>query len=245
MLLVYQGLSPFLTALLGGVLAFLVGLVAGLITLRTRGPAFIISTVALLLVVTLWLDNWELAGASNGLSLPLPPFPISWLKVPFYYSMFVSAVGAVFLGYRVQHSKLGLALRAIAQDEVKAEVAGVNTRRLKILAFALSAFFPGVVGAIFAYNLTYIRPTIFLVIGVAAQIVLMAIIGGRGSVAGPVIGAVLIIALNELSLIYFGATELNIVVTGGMMIVVLLFFPGGIVGYLREKGRLPAVLDWD
>jgi branched-chain amino acid transport system permease protein len=159
--------------------------------------------------------------------------------------MFIAAVGAVFLGYRVQHSKLGLALRAIAQDEVKAEVAGVNTRRLKILAFALSAFFPGVVGAIFGYNLTYIRPTIFLVIGVAAQMVLMAIIGGRGSVAGPVIGAILIVALNELSLIYFGATELNIVVTGGMMIVVLLFSPGGIIGYLREKGRLPAILDWD
>ncbi|HKX75233.1 MAG TPA: branched-chain amino acid ABC transporter permease [Acidimicrobiia bacterium] len=245
MLLVYQGLSPFLTAVLGGALAFLVGLVAGLITLRTRGPAFIISTVALLLVITLWLDSWELAGGSNGLSLPLPPFPIQWLKVPFYYAMFVAAVGAVFLGYRVQHSKLGLALRAIAQDEVKAEVAGVNTRRLKILAFALSAFFPGVVGAIFGYNLSYIRPTVFLIIGVAAQMVLMAIIGGRGTVAGPVIGAVLIVALNELSLVYFGATELNIVITGAIMIVVLLFFPGGIVGYLREKGKLPAILDWD
>jgi branched-chain amino acid transport system permease protein len=99
--------------------------------------------------------------------------------------MFLAAVRAVFLGYRVQHSKLGLALRAIAQDEVKAEVAGVNTRRLKILAFALSAFFPGVVGAIFGYNLTYIRPTIFLVIGVAAQMVLMASSEGLGAWRDP------------------------------------------------------------
>ncbi|HEU4751224.1 MAG TPA: branched-chain amino acid ABC transporter permease, partial [Acidimicrobiia bacterium] len=140
---------------------------------------------------------------------------------------------------------LGLALRAIAQDETKAEVAGINTRRLKILAFALSAFFPGVVGAIWGYSLTYLRPTIFFVIGVAAQMVLMAIIGGRGTVAGPVLGAVLIVALNEVAVTQFGSTELNIVVTGVILIVVLLFFPQGIVGTLREKGRLPAVLDWD
>jgi branched-chain amino acid transport system permease protein len=245
LLLVFQGISPFASAVLGGLVAMLVGLVAGFITFRTRGPAFIISTIALLLMTSLLFDNWDLVGGSNGMELPLPPFPLRWLKMPFYYAMLVAAMGAVFLGYRVQHSKLGLALRAIAQDETKAEVAGIDTRRLKILAFALSAFFPGVVGAIWGYSLTYLRPTIFFVIGVAAQMVLMAIIGGRGTVAGPVMGAVLIVALNEVAVTQFGSTELNIVVTGVILIVVLLFFPQGIVGTLREKGRLPAVLDWD
>ncbi|MEX0699284.1 MAG: branched-chain amino acid ABC transporter permease [Acidimicrobiia bacterium] len=245
LLLVFQGISPFASAVLGGLVAMLVGLVAGFITFRTRGPAFIISTIASLLMTSLLFDNWDLVGGSNGMELPLPPFPLRWLKMPFYYAMLVAAMGAVFLGYRVQHSKLGLALRAIAQDETKAEVAGIDTRRLKILAFALSAFFPGVVGAIWGYSLTYLRPTIFFVIGVAAQMVLMAIIGGRGTVAGPVLGAVLIVALNEVAVTQFGSTELNIVVTGVILIVVLLFFPQGIVGTLREKGRLPAVLDWD
>lgn len=245
LLLVFQGVSPFATAVLGGLVAMLVGLVAGFITFRTRGPAFIISTIALLFMTSLLFDNWNLVGGSNGMELPLPPFPLRWLKLPFYYAMLVAAIGAVFLGYRVQHSKLGLALRAIAQDETKAEVAGIHTRRLKVLAFALSAFFPGVVGAIWGYSLTYLRPTVFFVIGVAAQMVLMAIIGGRGTVAGPVLGAVLIVTLNEVAITQFGSTELNIVVTGVILIVVLLFFPQGIVGTLREKGRLPAVLDWD
>lgn len=245
LLLLELGWSPFATAPLAGLFAMLLGLIAGLITYRTRGPSFIISTIALLLVVTLLMDNWSFLGGAAGLSLPLPGFEISWLKVPFYYAMFVAAVGAVLLGYRVQHSKFGLALRAIASDEVKAEVAGVNTRKFKVMAFALSAFFPGVVGAVWGYSLAYLRPVIFFIIAVAARMVLMVIIGGRGSVAGPVIGAVVVIFLDEASVTLFGATELNLVITGALLVVTLLFFPMGIIGTLREKNRLPAWLDWD
>ena len=242
---IHLGISPFASALLAGVFTMLVGIPTGLISLRTRGPAFIISTIALLLLVTLWLDNFEFAGGTDGLNMALPPFPIEWVKVPFYYGMLIAAAGAVWLGWRVLHSKLGLALQAIAQDEVKAEVAGVDTRRLKVVAFALSAFFPGVVGALWGYSLTYVRPLIFFTIGLAAQMVLMVIVGGRGTVAGPVIGAITIVALNEASLTYFGGNELNIVFTGAILVVVLLFFPQGVVGSLRERGRLPAFLDWD
>lgn len=245
LLLLEFGWSPFLTAPLAGLFAMLLGLLAGLITYRTRGPAFIISTIALLLVVTLLMDNWSYLGGSSGLSLPLPGFELSWLKVPFYYAMLISAVLAVLLGYRVQHSKFGLALRAIASDEIKAEVAGISTRKFKVMAFALSAFFPGVVGAIWGYSLAYLRPVIFLLIAVAARMVLMVIIGGRGTVAGPVIGAALVVLLDEASITLFGASELNLVITGALLVATLLFFPLGIVGTLRERGRLPAWLDWD
>ena len=244
-LLVYLGWSPFLTAALAGMVGFVVGLVVGLITLRTRGPAFIIATIALLLMAALVFDNWELVGGANGLSLPLPDFPRQWARAPFYLAMLAAAAGSVLLSWRVAHSKLGLGLRALAQDEVKAEVLGINTSRYKILAFALSGIFPAVVGAIWGYNLTYLRPSIFFTIGIAAEMVLMAIIGGRGTVAGPVLGAVLLVALNEASVAQFGSSELNIVVTGGILIVVLLFFPLGIVGSFRQRRRLPAFLDWD
>jgi branched-chain amino acid transport system permease protein len=244
-LLVYQGWSPFLTAPVAGLVGMALGLVVGFITLRTRGPAFIIATIALLLMVALIFDNWELVGGANGLSLPLPGFSREWARVPFYAAMFIAALGSVLLTWKVAHSKLGLGLRAIAQDEVKAEVLGIDTRRYKIIAYALSAIFPAVVGAIWGYSLTYVRPSIFFTIAIAAQMVLMAIIGGRGTVAGPVVGAVLLVLLNEFSVAQFGSSELNIVVTGGILIVVLLFFPLGIVGSLRQRGRLPAFLDWD
>jgi branched-chain amino acid transport system permease protein len=245
LLLLEFGWSPFYTALLAGVVSLALGALAGLITYRTHGTSFIVATVALLLVVTLLMDNWEYLGGSNGLSLPLAPFDTSWVKVPFYYAMFVAAALATMLGYKVAHSKFGVALRAISEDEVKAEVSGIDTRRYKLMAFALSAFFPGVVGALWGYSLAYLRPVIFLIIAVAARMVLMVIVGGRGTVAGPVIGAVLIIALDEASVTFFGSSELNLVITGAILVVVLLFFPAGIVGSLREAGRLPAWLDWD
>ncbi len=244
-LLVYQGWSPFLTAPLAGLVGMALGVIVGLITLRTRGPAFIIATIALLLMSALVFDNWELVGGANGLSLPLPGFSREWVRVPFYVAMALTALGSVLLSWKVAHSKLGLGLRALAQDETKAEVLGIDTRRYKIIAYALSAIFPAVAGAIWGYSLTYVRPSVFFTIAIAAQMVLMAIIGGRGTVAGPVIGAVLLVAVNELSVSQFGSSELNIVVTGLILLVVLIFFPLGIVGSLRQRGRLPGFLDWD
>ena len=100
-------------------------------------------------------------------------------------------------------------------------------------------------GALWGYYLTYLGPTIFLTILVGAKFVLMTILGGRGTVAGPVVGAVVFIVANEFFVASFGATELNIAATGLLLILVLLFFPEGIVGTLKHKGRLPRVLDWD
>ena len=243
--LFYYGVSPFLTAILGGLAAVALGLVAGLITLRTRGPAFIISTIALLFMFLLIFENVDYLGGTAGLPLPSAPLPQDWLRAPFFYAMLLAAVGSIVLSYQVAHSKFGLGLRAIAEDETKAEVAGVPTRFYKILAFALSAFWVGFVGAMWGYSLAFVRPTLFFTVAISAEMVLMAIIGGRGTVAGPVIGAVVIYTVNEFSITQFGSSEINIVVVGVLLVIVLLFFPLGIVGSLREKGRLPAFLDWD
>lgn len=244
-LFAYVGVSPFLTAPVAGLLCVALGAVVGFITLRTRGPAFIISTIALMLIARILFDNWDLLGGSNGLSLPLLDLGTGLIKVPFYYGMLLCAAGAVYLSYRVRHSKFGLGLRAIAEDEVKAEAAGIDTRAYKIAAFALSGFFIGTAGALWGYSLFYLRPEAFLTLAVAADIVLMAIIGGRGTVTGPIVGAVLIVAFNEISVSQLGGSEINLAVTGLLLMAALLFFPLGVVGTLREKGRLPRALDWD
>lgn len=244
-LMIYFGLSPFLTAPLAGLVATAVGLLVGLITLRTRGPAFIISTIALVLLGKIWFDNWGLVGGAGGMSLPLLSLPHNLLKVPFYYGMLLTAMGAVYTSFRIRHSKFGLGLRAISQDEIKAEVAGIPTHLYKILAFAISGFFVGVAGALWAYSLTYLRPSAFFTIGLAADMVLMSILGGRGTVTGPALGAIILVAINEMSVAKFGSTELNIVIVGLILLVTLLFFPQGVVGTLKEYGKLPKVLDWD
>src|SRR4029079_12913492 len=140
----------------------------------------------------------ESLGGADGMSLPLPDLPAATAKLPFYYGMLAVAIAAVYTSYRIRHAKLGLGLRAIAEDEVKAEAAGIPTRLYKIIAFAISALFIGIAGGIWGYYLTYLKPTIFLQILTSAEIVLMVILGGRGSVAGPVLGAILLIAADEV-----------------------------------------------
>ena len=244
-LFAYFGISPFIAFPLCGLIAMAFGFLIGMITLRTRGPTFIISTIALVLLTKILFDNWKYVGGTNGISLELLDLPVEWVKLPFYYAMLVLAIGAVYLSSRIRRSKFGLGLRAISQDETKAEVAGIPTRLYKILAFALSGLFIGMAGALWGYYLTYLSPVIFLSILVGAKFVLMTILGGRGTVSGPVVGAFVFIAFNEVSVSQFGATELNIVVTGLALLLVLLFFPEGIVGTLKRNGKLPKFLDWD
>ena len=243
-LMTFGGVSPLWAAPLAGVAGFAIGLPVGLITLRTRGPAFIISTIALLMLARLALDNTESLGGADGLSLPLPDLPAATQKLPFYYGMLAVAIAAVYTSYRIRHAKLGLGLRAIAEDEVKAEAAGIPTALYKIVAFALSAVFIAIAGAIWGDYNTYLKPSDLFQILTSAQIVLMAILGGRGTVAGPVIGAIVLVAADELVVAKLGSTELNLAAKGAAMIVVLMAFPDGIVGTLKARGRLPRILDW-
>ena len=243
-LMTFLGVSPLWSAPLAGVAGFAIGLPLGLIALRTRGPAFIISTIALLMLARLALDNTESLGGANGLSLPLPDLPAATQKVPFYYGMLAVAIAAVYTSYRIRHAKLGLGLRAIAGDEVKAEAAGIPTALYKIVAFALSAVFIAIAGGIWGDYNTYLKPSDLFQIRISAQIVLMAILGGRATVAGPVIGAIVLVAADELAVAKLGATELNLAAKGAVMILILLAFPDGIVGTLKARGRLPRILDW-
>jgi branched-chain amino acid transport system permease protein len=245
MIFVFWRISPFITAPIAGIFAMAAGLLFGLIALRTRGSTFIISTIALVLLVAETLDNWKLSGGTNGLPMPMIPLEGAIAKIPFYYYMLAIMVLCVLMTYFIKHSKFGLALRAISQDETKAEVAGIPTRQYKILAFGLSGLFIGMSGAIYGYSLTYLRPSIFLTVAIGTGIVLNTILGGKGTVSGPVIGAAIMLAVNEFVVSKLGASELNIVVTGLILIFVLLFFPDGIVGTLRNKGVLPTFLDWD
>jgi branched-chain amino acid transport system permease protein len=245
MIFVFWRISPFITAPLAGLFAMACGLLFGLIALRTRGSTFIISTIALVLLVAETLDNWKLTGGTNGLPMSMIPLDGSVAKIPFYYYMLVIMVLCILMTYFIKHSKFGLGLRAISQDETKAEVAGIPTRMYKILAFGLSGLFIGMAGAIYGYSLTYLRPSIFLTVAIGTGIVLNTILGGKGTVSGPVIGAAIMLAINEFVVSKLGATELNIVVTGLILIFVLLFFPEGIVGSLRQRGNLPTFLDWD
>lgn len=239
------GIPTIPMAPVAGLAAGAFGYLIGVITLRVRGPSFIISSLALVMICRILFENWDFVGGASGVPLKANSLPVLWTKLPYYYAFLVMAAFAVWASYRIKHSKFGLGLRAISKDEIKSESAGIDTRFYKTLAFAISAFFVGMAGAVWGEYLTYIRPNIFLVILISVNMVLMCILGGKGTIAGPVIGAVLIVAFNEFFVATLGASEINILATGLIMMVALMFFPLGIVGTLARHRRLPRILNWD
>ncbi|MPZ69694.1 MAG: ATP-binding cassette domain-containing protein [Actinobacteria bacterium] len=248
-----NGLDPFLVAPLGGLAAALVALVIGLIVMRTRGHAFVIITIALLLLFqTIGLNLGSLTGGSNGLTLPLPQWNVDYQNFPFYYSMLGIMVITHLFSMWIRRTKFGTGLIAIREDEQKAGGIGIHTTRYKVSAFIASAVFMGIAGGIYAYYLTFIDPRGMFDILVSVSIVLAVLVGGRGSIWGPIVGAFIVQPLNEATNVYAKGSQSRLVFFGGALMAVVLFMPDGIVTTItrffrdrRRRGRGVASLVQD
>lgn len=246
MIFARYGISTILLAPAAGMLAGLFGYTIGLITLRVRGPSFIISSLALVMICRILFEKWQFVGGAAGVSLPANDLSVQWAKLPYYYAFLAMAAFGVWAAYRIKHSKFGLGLRAISKDEIKAESAGIDTRFYKVLAFAISAFMFGMAGAVWGEYLTYVRPNIFVhILYFSVWPALMCILGGKGTIAGPVVGAILIVAFNEFFVATLGSSAINILATGLIMALTLMFFPLGLIGTLARYRKLPRALNWD
>jgi ABC-type branched-subunit amino acid transport system ATPase component/ABC-type branched-subunit amino acid transport system permease subunit len=228
--------SPFLLAPLGGVTAAVLAALLGLVAMRARGHAFVIITIAFLfLMQTLALNLRSITGGSAGITLPLPTWSRDLGELPFYYAMLALAILSVALAAWVRRSKLGAGLLAIREDEGKAAAIGIRTPAYKLIGFVVSAVLIGIAGGIDGYFLTFIDPRGMFDILISVQIVLAALLGGRGTIWGPVLGAFLLQPLNEVVNNYFG-TQLGIrlLVFGGLLAAVVLVLPSGIIPTLRS-----------
>jgi branched-chain amino acid transport system permease protein len=162
--------------------------------------------------------------------------PIHTIRAILFEVMLIVMVMAVSMSMWVSRSKFGAGLRAIKEDEEVAQTMAINAPKLKIEAFALSAFFPGMAGGVYAYYLTYIHPDIVFDVMISILIVLMALFGGGGTWLGPVIGAVILTLINE-GLSTFVKAELARIIYGGLFIGVIIFMPNGIVEFFKGVGR--------
>lgn len=236
LLLLRLGWSPFVTAPLAGVVACLIAAIA-LPSLRLRGAYFAITTLALAFVGQILAANLDtLTGGGRGLFLPLAPWEPEVLKRPFYYAMLAGALGTLGLNYLVKRSRFGLRLELIREDEERAEAVGVNTSLYKAVAFLMSAFFPGYVGAIHGYYLNYISPPGAFSILISINILLFAFFGGKATVLGPALGSLVLVPTGQFLNIWL-ATELHLLVYGLLLIVVVLRFPEGLMGLGARLAR--------
>jgi branched-chain amino acid transport system permease protein len=220
-------------ALAGGVAAAVVALVIGYPCLRLRGPYFAIAMLGLNEVLRVLVSYFEgLTGGGFGLSLPT-----LHASVPIYYAMAASAVAVTVLAWFVITSRFGLRLMAIREDELAAEAMGIDTARLKLYAFLLSAVGPGVVGGLFARDQGYIEPISVFPLLTTITMIVMCLFGGKGTVFGPVLGAVALFVLQEL--VWARFLFLHQILFGAIIVVVVLFMPRGVLGVLQQRYRLP------
>jgi len=232
LLLFYFEWSPFLTMPLAGLLAAIFAVLVGFPSLRLQGPYFSLVTLILALAVHIVILNAPLTKGSTGLFLPFPPVDIFTNHVIFYETMLGLLIFSVFILRWVEKSKMGIGLAAIREDEQAAQTLGVDTTRLKIQAFVLSAFLTGVSGGIYSYYQSYLHPSFVFDTLISINIVLMALFGGRLSWMGPLLGATLLSVINEVLTIQVEAHTAR-VVFGLLLMVVILFLPDGIMASLE------------
>jgi branched-chain amino acid transport system permease protein len=213
----------------------LLGLGAGLLTLRLRGIFFAIATIALVVIMETLFINWRYAGGATGLQLlrpaPTPPFE-SYIKMLFVVMALLSVVAVAIARY-IETSWLGRGLRAIRDSEEAAEACGVPTLKLKVFACTVSGALMGVAGAPMPMYLSFIEPASTFNLNYAIGALASPMIGGTAHYIGPVIGAIVLASFQQIVTVTI-SNEVNVLVVGVMLVFFVVAAPDGILGLLRK-----------
>ena len=247
-LLTALGLSPWLGMLVGGVLAAILAVIIGYPTMRLRGPYFALTTIAVAEMMRMWVENTDdffgipLKGA-QGLSVPLLGTNAALFqfesKVPYYYIILAMLAIIMAMTWLMARSRLGVSLKAIRGDRDAAESLGINPTRYTLTAYAISAFMTALGGSFYAQFVRFINPERNMGIELSIDMALMTIIGGQGTVFGPLIGALFLAPIAELTRIYLGGRfiGLHLAMYGLVLIISVLYLPKGLWHPIKALGR--------
>jgi branched-chain amino acid transport system permease protein len=233
------GIAPWYGIPIGGLVAALIALPIGFICFRLRGPYFALSTLAVAEIIRLIALNWEsFTNGPVGLLITTLPDVTFWgrsidweNKIPFYYIIAVIALGAIVATYIMSRTRLGAYSLAIREDIDSAEAIGINTVQTRVAALSLSAFFAGVAGGFYAMYFRYIDPDAVFSIALSVEMVFIAVVGGLTTVAGPLIGAIVLVTFGETfrQILLVG----HLILYGLAMMLAIRYMPEGIWGKLR------------
>ncbi|MDP9297939.1 MAG: branched-chain amino acid ABC transporter permease [Actinomycetota bacterium] len=229
------GYTPFLVLPLVGLGVAILSLPIGWVAFRTRGPTFAIVTIAFLFVAqTLAFVLHSLTNGSQGKGIGVPMFPVATYERPFYLALLAIFVLALFLCWYVRRAKLGLMLAAIRDDEDRARGVGVDTEAAKLVAFAISLGMTAMIGGVWAYYMTYIYPQFAVDPLVTIGMVLMVYLGGRGTLWGPLLGALLLVPAQQLLAQNASTTRWYLILYSAVFLIAILLLPRGIIPSIRE-----------
>lgn len=265
-LMQYRHVAPWYGVWAGIGVAVVIGLIIGTICFRLRGPYFVLASIAVAEIFRVTALNLKKLtnGAEGILITDIPPFKIGdavitdfMSKVPFYYIGLVTLIAAIIATWAIQNSKLGYYFQAIREDQDAAHSLGINLTFHKNVALACSVVFTSLAGSLYGLYVGFIDPSTVLALDLSVQIVMTCIIGGIGTIFGPVIGAVVLVPFSEAlrsnmiaqaiidtglvsessGLGFFLKEQLShahVLIYGILLVVVILFMPDGILGYLKK-----------
>jgi len=224
----------WISLLLAALVSTLIGGVIGKIVFRLRGPYFTLATIAFAEVLRLGAANLQITGGAIGLSTPSLFTGEAFWKL-FYLSAIVLAVLSFLANYWTSRSRFGYYLMAIREDEDTASAVGIDTANYKLRSLLISAYLTALAGAFYGSAFQFIVPDSVLTIDISVQIAIIAMLGGAGTLFGPIVGALLLVSASELFKNEFG--ERHLLIYGTLIVLVVLFLPEGIVGSLQQHVR--------
>jgi len=225
----YHGIYIWLSVLLGGLFSVLLALFMSLFIFRMRGIYFGIGTWVFAETLLIWFSNWKYVRYGMGLFIKPTP-PPSMPEV--YYAAFIIGVGSVVLVYSLLRSKLGLGLMAMRDDDAVSETMGVEVFRSKLYCFLLAAFVTGAAAGVLYIFQVFIQPYRAFAIDWTVKLVFIVVIGGIGTIEGPIAGSIIFVLLSQTLAEY---CSVSMLVLGAIAIGVILIAPKGIMGTLQEK----------
>ncbi|MCR4426427.1 MAG: branched-chain amino acid ABC transporter permease [Firmicutes bacterium] len=238
------GASPWIGMVIGALAAAAVGAIVSYPMFRLRGHYFAVATLAVSEIVFQLFVSWRWVEGATGISVPVAREGLWTLqfhssKLPYCYLALAGFVAAAAAFHWLANSRIGFYLRAIKDSEEAAMAIGINPAKYKLLAMVSSASLTAIFGSIYTQYILYIDPFMVFSMHVSIKIVLLTVLGGLGSVWGPVFGAAVLIPLSEYTRVLFGGTGrgIDLILFGVLIVMVACFQPQGIVGILRSRGR--------
>ncbi|MGB5708369.1 MAG: branched-chain amino acid ABC transporter permease [Arenicellales bacterium] len=238
-LMTFTDAQYFTGAIIGiigaGLFCALTAVVIGYLTFGLRGPYFAIGTLGVAIAAGELVANWDWVGGGQGIALPVYPGNLDVGKL-FFYFLFAGTGVALFVFLKwLYTTRFGAAINAIRDDEEKAEAMGIHTLRYKLTTWAMAAFFVGIVGGISAFQLIHFEPleTAYQTINLGIFMVVCVLLGGKGTLWGPIIGAILFHVIKEVTWNYLLGWQW--VALGALIVVTVVYFQDGVMGWLMHK----------
>lgn len=243
-LLITYHINPWLGLVVGGLIAALVAAAIGYPCSNLRGHYFAIASIAFGEIVRTHFNNWKLVGAAEGMTLPMlkesfENFMFHSSKLPYYYIMLAFLIISLVVCYIVATSKMGYYFRAIKESHDVAKVLGINVVWYRLIAIMISAFLTAMAGTFYAQYILYLDPESVLILPISIQIVLISMLGGAGSLMGPVIGAAVLMPVSEITRVMLGhkGTGIDMLIYGALITLISVYQPKGVWGLFSNIGK--------